>query len=118
MNIEPSFASQFTPGGDDTAFVEPAGEVDHDLAGAMVVHHLELPDVSVLHHDGEEPDDDLIYWTELVQPSHYGRTGHLGAGSDENLSLASLLSIVDATQRVGQRVHPHHGGSGYLLSAN
>ena len=36
---------------------------------------------------------------------------------DHDLALAPLLSIVDATQRVGQRVHPHHGGSGYLLSA-
>ena len=90
MNIEPSFASQFTPGGDDTAFVEPAGEVDHDLAGAMVVHHLELPDVSVLHHDGEEPDDDLA------------------AGPQQHLPLAPLLSVVDAAQSVCQRVHTHH----------
>ena len=36
---------------------------------------------------------------------------------DHDLALAPLLSIVDATQRIGQRVHPHHGGSGYLLSA-
>ena len=37
---------------------------------------------------------------------------------EHNLALAPLLSIVNATQRIGQRVHPHHGGSGYLLSAN
>ena len=37
---------------------------------------------------------------------------------EHNLTLAPLLGMVDATQRIGQWVHPHHGGSGYLLSAN
>ena len=46
--------------------------------------HLELPDVSVLHHDGEEPDD------------------HLGAGADHNLPLAPLLSIIDALEAISQ----------------
>lgn len=44
----------------------------------------------MLHHDLEESDDDL------------------GAGSQENLSFASLLSIVDALQSVCENVHSHH----------
>ena len=43
------------PGGDDAALVEPPGQVDDDLAAAVVVHHLELADVAVLHHHGQEP---------------------------------------------------------------
>lgn len=46
--------------------------------------------LTVLHHDGEK--------------AHYD----LGAGPDENLTLATLLSIVDAFQRVGEDVHAHH----------
>lgn len=33
-------------GGDDTALVDAADEVHHDLAGALVVDDLELTDVS------------------------------------------------------------------------
>ena len=49
-NVEPAFAMnprsvlQFlsgnVPGRDDTTLVKPAGEVDHNLAGAMVINHL------------------------------------------------------------------------------
>ena len=59
-------------------------EVDDDLAGAVVIHNLELPDVSVLHHDGEEPDH------------------HLGARPDQDLPLAALLRVVDALEAVRQ----------------
>ena len=47
------------PGRDDSALIESSRQIDHNLAGSVIIHHLELPDVSVLHHDGEEPDDDL-----------------------------------------------------------
>ena len=63
---------------------ELTGEVDDDLAGAVVVYDLELPDVSVLHHDGEEPDH------------------HLGARPDQDLPLAALLRVVDALEAVRQ----------------
>ena len=53
--------------------------------------HLELPDVSVLHHDGEEPDD------------------HLGARPQHHLPLASLLGIAHALERVSETVHTNHG---------
>lgn len=45
----------------------------------------------MLHHDGQEADDDL------------------GAGPDQDLALAAFLRIVDAFQRVGEDVHAHHG---------
>ena len=87
------------PGGDDTALVQSSSQVDDDLAGSVIVDDLKLPDVSVLHHDGEEPDDDL------------------GAGSDEDLSLASLLRIVYTLQAISQGVHTNHPAELLLLSA-
>ena len=60
-------------GADHAALVDAANQIYDNFAGPVVVHHLELPDVSVLHHDSEEPDD------------------HLGAGTDHDLPLASLL---------------------------
>ena len=36
---------------------------------------------------------------------------------EHHLTLAPLLGVVDAAQGIGQRVHPHHGGSRNLLSA-
>ena len=47
------------------------------LTGSVVVDALELSDVSVLHHHRQELDDDFR------------------VGSDENLSLASLLRVID-----------------------
>lgn len=64
-------------GRDYTAFVEASGQVHHDLATAMIVHDLELADVTVLHHDGQESNH------------------HLGIGSEEHLTLASLFGIVN-----------------------
>ena len=46
--------------------------------------HLKLPNVPMLHHDGEEPED------------------HLGAGPQHDLPLASLLGIVNALEAVSQ----------------
>ena len=86
------------PGRDNSALVESSSEIDDDLAGSVVIDNLKLPDVSVLHHDGQEPDDDL------------------GAGSDEDLPLASLLCIVYTLQAVSQGVHTNHPAESLLLS--
>merc|ERR1711911_525525 len=51
---------------------------------------LELSDVSVLHHHRQELDDDFR------------------VGSDENLSLASLLRVIDRLQGISQNVHANH----------
>merc|ERR1719470_417508 len=76
--------SNVEPWGDDSALVESSSQVDNDFARSVIIHNLELPDVAVLHHDGEEPDDDL------------------GAGPEEDLSLSSLLCIVHAPEGVSQ----------------
>ena len=52
--------------------------------------HLKLSDVSVLHHDGEEPHD------------------HLGARPQHHLPLTSLLGIAYAPKRVSETVHTNH----------
>lgn len=57
----------------------------------MVIDDLEFSDVSMFHHDGEELDDDF------------------GVGADQNLSLASLFSVVDTFKGIGQYAHSHHG---------
>ena len=76
--------------------------------------HLKLADVAVLHHDGEESDDHLRARPEEMELVKKGHSSQLSP--QHNLPLAPLLSIVDAAQSVCQRVHPHHGGSGLLLS--
>ena len=30
----------------------------------MIIYNLKLSDVTVLHHDGEEPDNDLGAWSQ------------------------------------------------------
>ena len=47
------------PGADAATLVDTADELDNDLAGTVVVNDLELPDVALLHHDGQELDNDL-----------------------------------------------------------
>jgi len=69
-------------GGDDTALVEAAVELNDDLAGAVVVDLGELANVAVLLHDLEELDNDL------------------GGGPDHNLALAALLGIVERVEGI------------------
>lgn len=77
----------------DSALVEPAVELDHNLAGSVVVHVLKLANVAVLLHHGEKLDD------------------HLGRGSDQDLSLAGLLGVGDGLESVSE-----NGGSGHFCS--
>ena len=69
--------SNVKPGRDDATLVESAGEIDDDFAATVVVDDFELADVAVLHHHSQEMGD------------------HLRRGAKENLSLSTLLSIVD-----------------------
>ena len=82
--------AEIESGGDDSDLVDSASQVDDDLATPVIVDNLELADVSVLHHDGQESDDDT------------------GAGAEGDLAFAALFSVVDALQGVGQTVHQHH----------
>lgn len=47
------------PRRDDTALVQSSRQIDHYLATAMVIDDFKLADVTVLHHNRKEPDDDL-----------------------------------------------------------
>lgn len=47
--------------------------------------------LTMLHHDSQELDD------------------HLGAGSQQYLSLSAFLGIVYGLQGVAENVHTHHG---------
>lgn len=76
---------------DDAGLVETTGQVDYNLAAAMIIHDLELADVTVLHHHGQELDHDL-----RVRP-------------DQHLALAALLRVVDALQGIGQHTDANHG---------
>jgi hypothetical protein len=79
-------------GRDDTGLVETAVELNNDLAGSVVVELLELTNVAVSLHDGEELDNDL------------------GRRSDQNLALASLLGVVDGVKRIVENGSADHFG--------
>jgi hypothetical protein len=79
--------------GDDGALVQATEKVDNDLSRAVVVDDLELADVTVSLHDLEELNDDL------------------GAGSDENLTLSSLLSVGENLESAGKGINKHHSAA-------
>ena len=79
-------------GGDDTSLVETAVQLNNNLARAVVVDLLELANVAVTLHDLEELDDDL------------------GARSDQDLTLAGLLGIVDGVEGVVENGGADHFG--------
>ena len=75
----------------------------------MVVDNLELPDVTVLHHHGQEADHYLGArpdgWKDYNLPSYFllpptSAENNL-CSPQHNLPLSSLLGIVNATQSVG-----------------
>ena len=81
---------------DHAALVQPAVELDDDLAGTVVVDKLELADVALLEHDREELDDDL------------------GRGAQEYLALAALLSVGERLEGVAEDADPDHGGCEFV----
>ena len=76
---------------DHPALVQPAVELDDDLAGAVVVDELELADVALLQHHRQELDDDL------------------GRGAEEDLALAALLGVGERLEGVAEDADPDHG---------
>lgn len=78
-------------GRDDAALVQATGEVDNNLAGTVIIDNFEFTNVAMFHHNSQELDDDL------------------GAGAEEDLTLSTLFSVVNAFQGIGQYVHTHHG---------
>lgn len=64
--------------------VQTSVQVDDDLSSAMVIDNLELANVAVLHHDGQELDDHFRAWPE------------------EHLTFMALLRVVEGLKGVGQ----------------
>jgi len=77
-------------GGDDTALVDAADELHHDLASAMVVKDLEITNITILLHD-------------LQELNH-----HLRRRADHNLSLSALLGVGDGLQAIRKGRHSSH----------
>ena len=67
---------------DDATLVESAIQLDDNLAGASIIHHFEVANVSALLHAQEK--------------LHY----HLARRSEQHLPLAPLLGIRERLQRV------------------
>merc|ERR1740130_2369881 len=75
---------------DDTALVDAPDEIDHNLAGAMVVNDLDVANVTMFLHHLQKLDD------------------HLRVGPDECLTLATLLGIHDAVEAVTEHADTDH----------
>lgn len=56
-----------------------------------IAHHSTSCELTVLHHDCEEPHD------------------HFGAGPDQHLPLSTFLCIAERLQRIREHIHVHHG---------
>eukprot|EP01084_Bolivina_argentea_P207263 353662_1 len=78
------------PRGDHAGFVQPAIEVDANLAASMIINNLKITNVTVLLHHLEEFYDDFGAWTA------------------ENLSLAPTFCICNGLQAVRKCTHTHH----------
>ncbi len=63
--------------GNDTTFVEAAVQVDNDFTSSVIIDNFKFANVAVLHHDGQELNNDL------------------GAWSQQDLTLVSLLGVGD-----------------------
>ena len=70
-----AFDGDIVTRGDASALVDTADELDDNFSRSVIVHDFKLAQVSVLLHELQELDHDLGGWT------------------DQNLALASLLSI-------------------------
>lgn len=76
---------------DDTSLVNTTVKLNNDLTGTVVIDVLKLTDVTVRLHNLKELDDDL------------------GRGSDEDLSLTSLLGVVNSVKSVSK-----NGSTGHI----
>ena len=78
------------PRADDTTLVETTIKLDDNLSGAVIIHNLKLVNVAMLLHHLEEFDGDL------------------GGGTDEDLTLALALGIIDALESIVQHAYTDH----------
>ena len=81
------FDTNVKSGGNNSNFVESAGQIDNNFASTMVIHNFEFADVAMLHHHFQKSNDNFA------------------AGSEQYLSFATFFSIVDALERRSKGVH-------------
>ena len=81
------FDTNVKSGGNNSNFVESAGQIDNNFASTMVIHNFEFADVAMLHHHFQKSNDNFA------------------AGSEQHLSFATFFSIVDALERRSKGVH-------------
>jgi len=79
-------------GRDNTGLVYPAVELNDDLARSVIIHFLELANVTMFLHHTQELDDDLR------------------AGPDENLSFPSLFGVIDRIESIVKNAGLDHCG--------
>ena len=77
-------------GRNDTTLVQTTVELDNNLSSAMVIDDFEFINVTVLLHDLQELDDDL------------------GGGTNKDLTLSTLFSIVNALESIVQHADTDH----------
>ena len=87
-------------GADNTTLVQAAIQGHDDFPGTVVIDDLELINVPVLLHGLQESNNDL------------------GAGSQQNLTLAALLGVANGLEGVMENRHTHHGELGGFSGAN
>jgi hypothetical protein len=78
------------PGADHTALVDAARKVDNHFAGTMIVDDFEFANVSVLHHNCQEANDNFRAW------------------ANDHLAFATLFRIVYALEGIRQNAHTNH----------
>ena len=64
--------------------------MEDDNCYMKIMSYLKFPDITMFHHDRQEPDDNF------------------GARSEQHLPLASLLCIVHAFESISKTVHTNH----------
>jgi len=77
-------------GRDDAALIKPTIKLDNNLTRTVVINVLEVANVTMSLHKAEELHNDL------------------GGGSNEDLPLAALLSVVHGLEGIAQNANTHH----------
>merc|ERR1719265_1268306 len=85
--------SHVEPWRNHTALVDPANQVNHNLASTVIIHNFQISNVSILLHALQEFDD------------------HFGVGPEHDLAFTALLCVADGVEGISQNADSHHGSS-------
>ena len=72
------------PWADGNTLVEPSEKIDNDLAASVVIDNFEFADVTTVHHNLEELNDNLASW------------------ANKNLPLAPAFCVGDSLESVSE----------------